>query len=95
VDERAVHLLVEIEIEGVERAVGVAKVGVLDPARDEPVLPTDEFVADERRYEIDWRLPFGLGVAQARVAAIPERRSLRRAASSSTRFMWGLLSGGR
>ena len=67
VDERAVHLLVEIEIEGVERAIGIAKARLLDTPRDQPVLPAQQLVADERRDEIDGRLPFGLRLTQARV----------------------------
>ena len=67
VDQRAVHLLVEIEIEGVERAIGIAKARLLDAPGDQPVLPANQLVADERRDEIDGRLPFGLRLAQARV----------------------------
>ena len=33
VDRRAIHLLVEIEIEGVERAIGIAETRPLVPAR--------------------------------------------------------------
>jgi len=66
VNERPVHLLVEVEVKRIERAVGVAKAGLLQPARNEPVLAPDEFVADERRDEIDGRLSLGLGLAEAR-----------------------------
>ncbi len=41
VDQGAIHLLVEVEIEGVERAVGVAEAGLLVPAGQEPVLAAD------------------------------------------------------
>ena len=64
VDQRAVHLLVEIEIEGIERAVCVAEARLLDPPRDQPILSARELVADERGHEIDGRLAFGLGVAE-------------------------------
>ena len=40
-----------VEVKGVERTVGVPKARLLDAAGDEPVLPSDEFVADERRDE--------------------------------------------
>ena len=36
-DETAVHLLVEVEVEGVERLVAVAEAGVLDAALEQPV----------------------------------------------------------
>ena len=64
-NERAVHLLIEVEVKRIEGAVGVAKAGLLQPARDEPVLAPDEFVADKRRDEIDGRLFLGLGLAEA------------------------------
>ncbi len=38
VDERAIHLLVEVEVKGVERAVGVAKAGLLQASGDESIL---------------------------------------------------------
>ena len=44
VDQRAIHLLVEIEIEGVERAVGIAEARLLVPALEQAVLPAQELV---------------------------------------------------
>jgi hypothetical protein len=81
VDEGAVHLLVEIEIKGVERAVGVAEACLLEASRDEPVLAADELIPDEGGDEIDgvcfsdcaWRK------RASRTSAMPERRSLRSA----------------
>ena len=70
VDQRTVHLPVEVEIEGVERAVRVAEAGLLQPTRDEPVLASQELIADERRDEIDRRLVFRLGLSQPRVEDI-------------------------
>ena len=63
VDQRAIHLLVEIEIEGVERAIGIAEAGELVPALEQSVLPAPEFVRDERGHEIDRRHLLGLGLA--------------------------------
>ena len=48
VDERAVHLLVEVKIKGLERAVGIAEAGEFVPAREEPVFAALQFVGDER-----------------------------------------------
>ena len=64
-DERAVHLLVEVEIEILERAIGVAEARQLVPARQQPVFAPAELVGDERGHEIERGQPFGLGVAQA------------------------------
>ena len=50
-DERAVDLRVEVEVEGVERLVGVAEAGLLDAPREQAILAADELVADERRDE--------------------------------------------
>ena len=65
VDQRAIHLLVEVEIEAVERAVGIAEARLLVPAGEEPVLAPQELVGDERGDEIERRQLFGLGLAQA------------------------------
>ena len=67
VDQRAIHLLVEIEIKAVERAVGIAKARLLVPAREQPVLPALQFVArraSETRSSGASRL--GLRLAEAR-----------------------------
>ena len=64
VDERAVHFLVEIKIEGVERAVGIAEARLGVATLEEPILSTQELVGHERRDEIDRREFLGLRVAQ-------------------------------
>ena len=65
VDERAIHLLVEIEIKIVERAIGIAKARQLVPALEQPVLSAVQFVGHERGHEVDGRHLLGLGLAQA------------------------------
>jgi hypothetical protein len=65
VDQRPVHLLVEIEIEGIERAFGVAEAGLLVPALEETILATQKLVGHEHRDQIDRRDLLGLSVAQA------------------------------
>src|SRR5207244_11833650 len=54
-DEGPVHLLVEVEVKGVEPLADVAKVGELHPAFEEAILPTEQFVLYEPREEIDRR----------------------------------------
>jgi len=66
VDQRPVHLFVEIEIDGIERAFRVTEARLLVPALEEPILPTQELVGHEHRDENDRRDLLGLGVAQAR-----------------------------
>ena len=53
--------LVEVEVEGVERLVGVAKLGLLESAQDEAVAASCELVGDERRGEVEGRMLVGLG----------------------------------
>ena len=65
VDQRAVHLLIEIKVKGVECGVRVAKACLFVSAFEQSVLPAQEFVRHERRHEIDRRELLGLGVAQA------------------------------
>ena len=66
-DEGAVDLLVEGEVEAVERAVGVAKPRLLVPPGEQPVLAALELVGDERREQVDRRHLLGLGLEQAGV----------------------------
>ena len=65
VDQHAIHLLVEIEIEAVERAVGIAEAGELVASGQETVFASLQFVGDERGDEIERREPFGLGMPQS------------------------------
>jgi hypothetical protein len=67
VHQGAVYLLVEIEIKGVERALGIAKARELVAALEQAVLPPTEFVSDESRNEIDRRHFLSLRSSQARV----------------------------
>jgi len=60
VDERAIHLLVEIKIKGVERALRIAKACELVAAFEQTVLTSAEFVSDEGGHQVDGRLLFGL-----------------------------------
>ena len=64
-DECAVGLLVEGEVEAVERAVGVSESGLLVSAGEQPVLAALELVGDESGDEVDRGELFGLGLEQA------------------------------
>src|SRR3990170_1756714 len=68
-DEPAVHLGVEVEIEGVEGLAPIAEAGLLDPAGEEPVLASEELVLDERGEEVDGGEFRSLGFEEARLEA--------------------------
>src|SRR6266496_1717535 len=63
----AVHLFVEVEIEGVQPLVRVTEAGLLDAAGEQPVLAAQELIADESGEEVDRRQLSGLGFEQARL----------------------------
>lgn len=81
VDERTIHLLVEIEIKVVERAARVAERGQLGAAGKQPVLPPQQLVGDERRDEVDGRQLVGLRLAQPRFQDIRHSREAELAQS--------------
>ena len=64
-DERAIHLLVEIEIEAVERLASISEARQFVATFIEPVLPALQLVADEHGDEIEGRHALRLGVLQA------------------------------
>ena len=66
-DERAVDLLVEGEVEAVERAVGVPESGLFVPAGEQAVLAALELVGDERGEQVDGGHLLGLGLEQTRL----------------------------
>ncbi len=68
-DEPAIHLLVELEVEGVERLADVPKAGLLEAAVEEPILPPEQLVADERGQEVDRGQLLGLRLEQSRLQA--------------------------
>ena len=53
VHEAPIHLLVEIKVEAIEGAVGIAEARLFVSPFEQTVLPTEEFVGDERRHQID------------------------------------------
>src|SRR5207302_5474101 len=64
VDEPAVHLLVEVEIESVDGLVAVPEFRVLGATFEQPITSPRQLVADERRDEIDRGDTFGLRFEQ-------------------------------
>jgi hypothetical protein len=65
VDQRAIHLFVEIEIKAIERAIGITEGGLFVAPLEQPVLSAQEFIGDQRRHEIDRREAIGLCLTQA------------------------------
>jgi hypothetical protein len=80
-DHGAVHLLVEIEVEGVEPFTDVAEAGLLDATFEEAILSADQFVLHKPREEIDRCEFLGLRLGEARL----EPRGDARAAELSQR----------
>ena len=52
VDERAIHLLVEFEIEAGQRSIRIAKASQLRTALEEPVLPSQQLIGYESRDDV-------------------------------------------
>jgi hypothetical protein len=65
VDERPIHLLVEIKIKPVEGTIRITEAGLFVPTGKKPVLPALQFVTDERGDQIERREFLGLGMAEA------------------------------
>ncbi len=66
-DELAVHLPVEVEVEGVERPTDVAKGRVLEATGEQTILSSHELVTDEGGEEVERDLLFGLRLEQPRL----------------------------
>ncbi len=58
-DELTIHLLVEVEIEAIEAFAAVAKARLFDAAAEQAILSTEQFVADQRRQEVEVRQSLG------------------------------------
>jgi hypothetical protein len=67
VDEASVHVPIEVEIEAVEGALGVATVGLFGATLEQAPSPTADLVGDEQSDEVDWRHTFGLRLLEARL----------------------------
>ncbi len=67
VDHGAIHLLVEIKVKGIERALGVSKACELVAALEQAVLATAEFIRHQGRHEVNGRQVVGLRLVQARL----------------------------
>src|SRR2546430_3221248 len=65
-DQTAIHLLVEVEVEVVESALRVAKLGLLGPALQQAIAATSEFVRDQTGEEVDGWHGFGLRLVEDR-----------------------------
>jgi len=66
VDQTAIHLRIEVEVEVIERLMRIAEGGLLAPSFQQAVATPRELVGDQARDQIDRRHGFGLGLAQAR-----------------------------
>ena len=63
-DERARHLLVEVEIKILQGAVRVAEAGQFQASGQQSIFTASQFVGHEGGDKVERREPLGLGVAQ-------------------------------
>ena len=70
----SVHLLVNVEIEAVERAIGIAEARLFGTPLKEAVLALLQFITHEGGDEIERRQPLSLGVPQARLQDVGHAR---------------------
>jgi len=63
-DETAIHLLVEAEIEVIQRHLRIAKLGVLLSSLEQSVAAADQLVGDQARDQIDGSHTFGLSLME-------------------------------
>jgi hypothetical protein len=61
-DEAAVHLLVEVEVEVIERLLWIAELGGLSATVQQTVTATIQFIGNEARDEINRRHALGLSL---------------------------------
>src|SRR5437660_706384 len=64
-DQAAVHLLVEVEVEVVERFLCIAELGLLFPPLQQALAATSEFVGDQTGEQVDRGERLALRLAQA------------------------------
>lgn len=72
--QRAAHLLVEGEIEGVQRATRVAEARLDGPPFEQSILSPLRFIIDEHGDELERRQPLGLRMAWARLEYVSHAR---------------------
>src|SRR6266496_56705 len=66
-DQAAIHLFVEVEVEVVERLLGVAELGLLFPPLQQALATTGEFVGDQAGDQVDRGERFALCLTQTRL----------------------------
>jgi hypothetical protein len=62
---RAIHLLVEVEVEVVQGLMRIAEGSLLFSALQQAIATTLEFIGDQAGEEVDGRHGFGLSLVQA------------------------------
>jgi hypothetical protein len=66
VDQTAIHLGIEVEVEVIERLLRIPEGGLLAPPFQQAVAAPAQLVGDQARDQIDRRHGFALGLAQSR-----------------------------
>ena len=78
-EQRAIHFLVEGEIEGVERAAGITEAGLHAAPFEEPILSALQFIGDEDRDQVERRETLGLRMPETGVQCIGHAGEAERA----------------
>src|SRR5882672_62633 len=66
-DQTTIHLLIEVEVEVVERSLRITKLRLFSSPLKQPFAATSEFVGYQAGDEIDGRHRFHLGLVQTRL----------------------------
>src|ERR1035438_2507695 len=66
-DQTAIHFLIEVEVEVVERSLRITKLRLFSSPLEQPFAATSEFVGYQAGDEIDRRHRFRLGLVQTRL----------------------------
>jgi len=69
-DEATIELLVEGEVEAIERFVGVAELGLFQAAGEQAIGATGELVVEEEREEVGERELIGLALHESRFEVV-------------------------
>ncbi len=73
-EQGAVGLRIELEVEAIERPVGIAEAGLLDASGQQSVLPSLKLVLDQGREQVDGRPLALLGLEQPHLQMLGHAR---------------------
>src|SRR5438552_13205493 len=63
-DQAPIHLLIEVEVEVIERRLWIAELGFFSSTLQQPVTSSPQFIGNEAREQVDGCHGFGLSLLQ-------------------------------